>query len=87
MVKAIVLRNNGRKAVLKPLDGKGLTTTMYRGGESRRQFLEMFPPNGTVELLRWTVNEVAQAKCDLLAKQGGWRTLEEFEQLIRETIN
>jgi hypothetical protein len=88
-VEAIVLTNNGRTAVLAPQDGTGNRTTMYRGPESRREFMEMFPPNGTVELDRVEAPH-ARDVCDAISKTGEyveWHVLEQILQQATKPVN
>ncbi len=86
-VKGLVLRNNGRKAVIRPLDGEGLLTTMYRGEESRREFFQMFPQGKEVELERLEAPASLMPEFDGIAENGGWQELEQVEALLRRAVN
>jgi hypothetical protein len=86
-VKAKVVYNNGKTALLKPDDGKGLTTKMYRGEESRQEFLAMFPPGQEVELDRLEVPPSLMPEFDRIAQKGGWQELEQVEALLRRAVN
>ena len=48
LVNALVLKNDGDRAILKPQDGSGHEITFRRGQESLREFLQMFPLQGMV---------------------------------------
>ena len=85
-VKALVLRNNGRKATLRALDGTDTEIKMYRGTESRADFFKTFPPKATIELEHV---ETSQGVHDLLqgrAEQGSM-TRSEFDSIVRRDVN
>jgi hypothetical protein len=49
-VNALVIRNDGNTAVLKPQEGPDQDVTFSRGEESPREFLHRFPSQGMVQL-------------------------------------
>jgi len=49
-VNALVLKNDGDAATLKRQEGPDQDVTFRRGEESREEFLQMFPSQGTVQL-------------------------------------
>lgn len=85
IVMARVLSNNGRTAVLMPLDGRGERVTMYKDDSlpCAPHFESLFAVGKLVELIGYEVDAATQEAAGELAERGGAMTPDEFEAWLR----